>query len=67
VSSQDDQLKCAFCSKGASEVNKLIAANTASICDECVMLCVSIVAEGDAKRFDALIKQVRSKLPIKPR
>lgn len=65
MSPHEDILKCAFCSKNASAVNKLIAANNASICDECVMLCVSIIAEGDAKRFDALIKQVRSKLPTK--
>ena len=67
MSPHDDLLKCAFCGKGASDVSKLIAANNSSICGECVMLCVSIVAEGDAKRFDALVKQVRSKLPAKPR
>ena len=66
MSPHADLLGCAFCGKRASAVNKLIAASKASICDECVMLCVGIIANGDVKRFDALVKRARAKLPPKP-
>lgn len=48
-------MSCSFCGKGRSEVNKLIAGDTAMICDECVDLCHGIMketvkqqAQGDA-------------------
>ena len=42
-----DCLVCSFCGKTQREVRKLIAGPTVYICDECVGLCVDIIAEDD--------------------
>lgn len=39
-------IRCSFCGKPQSLVNRLIAGNGAYICDECVRLCMSIIDEG---------------------
>lgn len=39
-------IKCSFCGKPQSLVNRLIAGNGSYICDECVRLCMSIIEEG---------------------
>ena len=39
-------LHCSFCHKSADDVKKLIAGNHVCICDECVDLCVQIIAES---------------------
>lgn len=36
---------CNFCNKSRSEVHKLIVANDAGICDECIDLCSSIISK----------------------
>jgi hypothetical protein len=38
-------LYCSFCRKSQHEVKKLIAGPATFICDECVALCVKIVAD----------------------
>ncbi len=38
-------LRCSFCGKPQSQVQRLIAGNDAYICDECVRLCLSILGE----------------------
>ena len=38
-------LRCSFCSKPQAEVRKLIAGPGVYICDQCVDLCVDIIAE----------------------
>ena len=43
--SGDDALRCSFCSKSQREVKKLIAGPTVFICDECVDICLDIIAE----------------------
>ena len=43
--SSDDQLRCSFCNKSQREVKKLIAGPTVFICDECVDICLDIIAE----------------------
>lgn len=48
--------RCSFCGKTQAQVNRLIAGNSAYICDECVRLCMSIVGEGadiDNDDFDS--------------
>jgi ATP-dependent protease Clp ATPase subunit len=35
---------CSFCGKGQSEVLQLIAGASVFICNECVQLCVEIIA-----------------------
>ena len=48
MAKSDDKrsIKCAFCGKPQSLVNRLIAGNGSYICDECVRLCTSIIEEG---------------------
>ena len=41
-------LRCSFCGKPQSAVNRLIAGNGSYICDECVRMCASIIDEGGA-------------------
>lgn len=54
----DDKIRCSFCGKTQSQVQKLIAGpNGAYICDECVDICSEIIEEElmdaeDTSRFD---------------
>ncbi|HEX9737070.1 MAG TPA: ATP-dependent Clp protease ATP-binding subunit ClpX [Thermoanaerobaculia bacterium] len=43
--SGDEALRCSFCNKSQREVKKLIAGPTVFICDECVDICLDIIAE----------------------
>ncbi len=45
----DRQVRCSFCGKKQSEVNRLIAGTGAFICDECISLCAGII---DASNSD---------------
>lgn len=46
VISYDDGVKrCAFCGKSERDVHKLVAGAGVAICDECIALCVDIIAE----------------------
>ncbi len=47
----DEGLRCSFCGKSQREVKKLIAGPAVFICDECVEICLDIIAE------DRLIEQ----------
>ena len=38
-------LRCSFCGKAQSQVQRLIAGNEAYICDECVRLCLDILGD----------------------
>jgi len=40
-------VRCSFCGKPQSMVERLIAGNGSYICDECVRMCMSIVSEDD--------------------
>ena len=40
-----DVLRCSFCGKSQHEVRKLIAGPTVYICNECVEVCLDIIAE----------------------
>ncbi len=54
----DDKIRCSFCGKTQSQVQKLIAGpNGAYICDECVDICSEIIEEElmdaeDTSKFD---------------
>jgi hypothetical protein len=39
------KLRCSFCGKSQDDVRKLIAGPTVYICDECVDVCVDIIAD----------------------
>ncbi len=41
--SEERQVRCNFCGKKQSEVQRLIAGNGAFICDECIALCAGII------------------------
>lgn len=42
---KDNELVCSFCGKTSSQVRKIIVGNDVFICNECVDLCESILAE----------------------
>ena len=42
---EGDSLRCSFCNKNQRDVRKLIAGPTVYICDECVDICLDIIAE----------------------
>lgn len=42
---ETDVLRCSFCNKNQRDVKKLIAGPTVYICDECVDICLDIIAE----------------------
>ena len=42
---EDKTLHCSFCGKSQNEVKKLIAGRGVYICDECIDVCINIVAD----------------------
>ena len=65
-------LRCSFCGKQQSQVNRLIAGNGSYICDDCVRMCMSILGNTEEKEvitgydgmplvFDRLPKPVQIK------
>jgi ATP-dependent Clp protease ATP-binding subunit ClpX len=60
-------MECNFCGKGRSEVEKLIVANDAGICNECIDLCSSILDRDRLDRIknDRKIKHVLDPVKIK--
>ena len=48
MAKNDDRrsIRCSFCGKPQSMVERLIAGNGSYICDECIRMCVSIIDEG---------------------
>ena len=59
--SSDETLRCSFCNKSQREVKKLIAGPTVFICDECVDICLDIIAE------DRMLEQQQETSLPKPR
>ena len=49
ISYNDGMQRCAFCGKSEREVNRLVAGAGVAICDECVALCVEIIADEQTK------------------
>lgn len=45
-----DTPRCSFCNKTTDEVRKLIAGPGVYICDECVEVCVHVIADGVAQQ-----------------
>ena len=48
MAKNDDRrsIRCSFCGKPQSMVERLIAGNGSYICDECIRMCLSIIDEG---------------------
>ena len=57
--SSSDVLRCSFCNKPQREVRKLIAGPNVYICDECVDICLDIIAEDRAREA----RESRRQLP----
>jgi ATP-dependent Clp protease ATP-binding subunit ClpX len=55
-----DVLRCSFCGKSQHEVRKLIAGPTVYICNECVEVCLDIIAEDR-------VHEARSKQHVLPK
>ncbi len=55
---------CSFCGKAQSEVLQLVAGPEAFICDECVQLCVGLVASQNPGWLDQH-RQFLETLPLK--
>ena len=64
---QIQQIHCNFCGKNRSEVDKLIVANDAGICNECITLCSSIINKdsNDDIRKDKKIGKALNPIKIK--
>jgi ATP-dependent Clp protease ATP-binding subunit ClpX len=56
---ENDVLRCSFCNKNQRDVKKLIAGPTVYICDECVDICLDIIAE----ERDSQEQKTKSRLP----
>jgi len=74
MAKNDDRrsIRCSFCGKPQSLVDRLIAGNGSYICDECVRMCTSIIGyeSGDVSvsgydglplRFEKLPKPMQIK------
>jgi ATP-dependent Clp protease ATP-binding subunit ClpX len=44
-----EALRCSFCAKPQDAVRKLIAGPLVFICDQCVQVCVAIIADDDRR------------------
>jgi hypothetical protein len=44
-----EELRCSFCAKPQAAVRKLIAGPPVFICDQCVQVCVAIIANDDRR------------------
>ncbi|MHB0943291.1 ClpX C4-type zinc finger protein [Paenibacillus sp. ALE1] len=44
---RDYELRCSFCGKGQSELDKMVTAKNVCICNECIEVCVEIIAEDE--------------------
>lgn len=63
MSKQEGELRCSFCGKSQHEVRHVIAGPGVGICDECVMLCVTILAPSPEERAALLASQPAEPLP----
>lgn len=54
---------CGFCGKSQAQVKKLITGTGPSagarICDECVALCLTIIAIEDRRLFDQIVEEAK--------
>ena len=55
---------CSFCSKNQKEVKKLISGPNVFICDECVDLCVEILAEEEKKDSKVSSRKLKVSTPM---
>ena len=51
-----EEIRCSFCGKPQSLVNKIIQGAGVYICDECVKLCMSIIDPDEEPDFADIVK-----------
>ncbi|MGV6935967.1 ClpX C4-type zinc finger protein [Paenibacillus sp. CMM36] len=52
-SERDYELRCSFCGKSQSEVDRMVTAKNVCICNECIGLCAEIIAEDEHEGVSA--------------
>jgi len=64
---QVQYMSCDFCGKARNEVNKLIVANEAAICNECIELCANILDKERIEniKYDKKISRALDPVKIK--
>ena len=60
---ENKQLKCSFCGKPQSQVNRLVAGPGVYICDECIHICMDILNENFGDDSDDVGTKTEYKLP----
>ena len=67
MAKNDDKkaVRCSFCGKTQSMVERLIAGNGSFICDECIRLCMSIIDEDyESERKPSPVKEPVEEPPM---
>ncbi len=60
--SRESSVRCSFCGKRQEQVGRIIAGPNVYICDECVRLCSSIIADGMTQAAESTF-EVPDQLP----
>ena len=60
---ENKQLKCSFCGKPQSQVNRLVAGPGVYICDDCIHICMEILKENIEEGPDGQKQEYAYKLP----
>jgi len=60
---ENKQLKCSFCGKPQSQVNRLVAGPGVYICDECIHICTEILKENVEDGAEGPKSEMSGKLP----
>ncbi|WP_311078234.1 ClpX C4-type zinc finger protein [Paenibacillus polymyxa] len=47
------ELRCSFCGKSQSEVDRMVTAKNVCICNECIGLCAEIIGEDEYEEISA--------------
>lgn len=59
------KLRCSFCGKTQEQVKRLIAGPDVYICDECVHLCMEIIAEDEVEDIEVSLENLPKPTEIK--
>jgi hypothetical protein len=64
-SAESGRLRCSFCNKSQDDVEKMISGPSPNlyICDECVDVCVNVIADDDRIRAVSGERTVDSSIP----
>ena len=51
MAKNEETIRCSFCGRPGTKANHMIKGRNCYICDECVRLCVDILAEEDGDAY----------------